>query len=306
MLVITAVMLIACQSEKHYGIPDDSQVVDLYLDEHDLKSIPDDIGKFKEAEILRIRNSRDGKWMIFPPAFSEVGDKPLTSGICGLENVRELDISMQILTSLPDCFVGLKALERLDLRYNFLDIGKEWEKLRQLPNLKMIYLDGNIFSKDSLRRWNKDHPGISFIYDFNKPSTPEEQQAMSAIDAMIYSYYNTMSDRNWEAYREFFWDDATLTTIWQKPGETEPSVHVSTIGEFISGTAEGPDSQPVFEEKPVGINIQIRGDLAVAWVSYEAMFGTEDNLMEWSGTDIFTLIRHKGEWKISSLAYASD
>jgi hypothetical protein len=126
------------------------------------------------------------------------------------------------------------------------------------------------------------------------------------LESRVREYYSIMSSRDWEAYRDFFWPQATLSTIWQAPGDSEPEVHISTISEFIEATPEGPDSQPVFEEVPLRIEIDVRGNLAIAWVNYEARFGSEDHLMEWKGTDIFTWMKHRNEWRIIALAYSSE
>ncbi|MEJ2004119.1 MAG: nuclear transport factor 2 family protein [Cyclobacteriaceae bacterium] len=142
------------------------------------------------------------------------------------------------------------------------------------------------------------------------PTIPVKTESIDSVrdhlERVLRNYYQTMSDRNWEAYREFFWPDATLTTAWQARGDVKPRVHVTTIDDFIAGTAEGPDSQPIFEEKPISIEIDVRGSLAVAWVSYEARFGSEEHLMEWNGIDVFTLMQHEDEWRIVSLAYSSE
>jgi hypothetical protein len=55
----------------------------------------------------------------------------------------------------------------------------------------------------------------------------------------------------------------------------------------------------------VSSEIMLRGNLAQAWVSYRARFGDPGDVTEWEGIDAFTLIRHEGQWKISSLAYLS-
>ncbi len=130
----------------------------------------------------------------------------------------------------------------------------------------------------------------------------EEQE----IHTFLQSYYQTMSERNWQAYREFFWDKATITTVWQAEGDSTETVFISTIDEFIEKTPEGPDSQPIFEEKMLEADIEVRADLAKAWVSYEARFGTQDNLMEWTGMDLFALMKHQGAWRIVSLTFSAD
>lgn len=71
-------------------------------------------------------------------------------------------------------------------------------------------------------------------------------------------------------------------------------------------TKDGPDSQPIFEEKMTGSEIDVRGQLASAWIRYKAKFGSESHLMEWSGTDLFTLIKDNNSWKIVSMAYITD
>ena len=126
------------------------------------------------------------------------------------------------------------------------------------------------------------------------------------LQQLLEDYYTTMSARNWNAYRSFFWNKATLTTTWAGTEIPDPEVHVSTIDEFIAQTPEGPDSEPIFEEKMLGAEVEVRGSLALAWVSYEAKFGSKEKLTEWTGTDLFTFMHFRGEWKIVALAFESD
>ena len=126
------------------------------------------------------------------------------------------------------------------------------------------------------------------------------------LEQILKSYYADMSARDWNKYRTYFWDQATITTAWQRPADSAVRVHVIGIDEFIRKTPEGPDSQPVFSEKMSGASIEVRNNLATAWVDYDAEFGTPDSLMRWSGTDVFTFLRHEGEWKIVSLVFESN
>jgi hypothetical protein len=137
----------------------------------------------------------------------------------------------------------------------------------------------------------------------NKKTTNAEH---AEIREFLEDYYWTMSARDWPAYAAFFSGEATLTTIWQSEEDPEPVITTHTITEFLEQTGEGPDSQPVFEEKMVNAEIEIKKDLASAWVKYEAKFGSPDNLMEWTGYDLFSMIRHHNEWKIVSIVYAAE
>jgi len=141
-------------------------------------------------------------------------------------------------------------------------------------------------------------------------NTPQEsdqnKQEQQNIEAILQSYYQSMSDRDWASYRRFFSAEATLTTIWTAEGASTPQIHTNTITEFLAQTGEGPDSQPIFEEKMTKSEITCKGNLAQAWVNYEAKFGSKDSLLEWKGLDLFSFIRHNDEWKIVSLVFEAE
>ena len=126
------------------------------------------------------------------------------------------------------------------------------------------------------------------------------------LEAVLKAYYDDMSDRNWTAYRSHFWKNATITTVWQTPNDSVSRVHVITVDEFIAQTPNGPDSKPIFEERMKSMKVDMQGDLAVVWADYEAKFGTEDSLMTWTGTDLFSMLRQNDEWKIVSLTFEAD
>lgn len=132
-----------------------------------------------------------------------------------------------------------------------------------------------------------------------------KQNEVADIEVFLEDYYRTMSARDWTNYRTFFIDNASLTTIWQTESDSVPGIFSVSIDEFIDQTPQGPDSQPIFEERMISHEISVKGNLAQAWVKYEAKFGTDENLMQWKGYDQFSLIRFKGEWRIVSIVYES-
>ncbi len=143
-----------------------------------------------------------------------------------------------------------------------------------------------------------------FFFCQHALAQPDESLSQkSVLEKFIQDYYQAMSDRDWEKYAGFFTPEATLTTIWQAPGTSAPQIVVSSLSDFLAKTGEGPDSQPIFEEKALRIQIEIRNNLASVWTHYEAKFGTPENLMQWKGYDLFSLIQHQGAWKIVSLSY---
>ncbi len=132
-------------------------------------------------------------------------------------------------------------------------------------------------------------------------ATAEEE-----IRAELLGYYSDFSARDWEKFAGHFWPGATMTTVWQPPGEPGPRVVVISIPEFVAKAPEGPGSKPIFEEKMTGAEMRVHGNLAQVWARYQARFGEPGQVMEWSGIDAFTLMKDDGRWRIVSLAYASD
>lgn len=130
--------------------------------------------------------------------------------------------------------------------------------------------------------------------------------AESEVHQFLESYYDAFSARDWPAFTDHFWDGATMTTIWTPPGETDERVVATSIPDFVAQAPMGPGSREIFEEKMVSARIEVEGDLAQARARYEARFGDPGEIMEWEGFDAFTLLKFRGEWRISSLAYVPD
>lgn len=132
--------------------------------------------------------------------------------------------------------------------------------------------------------------------------------AREAVLAELGSYYRDFSARDWEAFVDHFWPDATLTTIWQPEGEPRPRVTVQTAAEFAEAGPEGPGSREIFEEEMTSHRAEVDGAAGVAtvWAGYRARFGDPGDVMEWSGTDVFTLLRHDGRWRIASLVFVPE
>ncbi|MGH7501680.1 MAG: nuclear transport factor 2 family protein [Longimicrobiales bacterium] len=124
--------------------------------------------------------------------------------------------------------------------------------------------------------------------------------------AAVQQYYADLSARDWQRFRDHFWNGATLTTVWQQPGDSMPRVNVTTVDRFIDLAPEGPGSREIFEEKLTSAEVRADDQLAQVWAKYEARFGDPGDVREWSGTDAFTLMLHEGRWRIVSVAYVSS
>lgn len=127
----------------------------------------------------------------------------------------------------------------------------------------------------------------------------------TTVLAELRSYYRDFSARAWPAFADHFWPGATITTIWQPPGEDSARVVATSVPDFVAQAPAGPGSREVFEERMLGARMRVVGALAQAWVRYRAQFGDPGDVRTWEGIDAFTLLRHRGRWRITSLAFLS-
>jgi hypothetical protein len=135
---------------------------------------------------------------------------------------------------------------------------------------------------------------------------PLADPAQAAVLEVVEAWYRDLSAVDQAAMAGHFWPDATITTTWQPEGEDAPRVVIDTAEAFVAKAPEGPGSQPIFEEWLTGSEVRVFGNLAQVWADYDARFGSEQQIMEWSGVDGFTLMEHDGRWKIVALAFAAE
>ena len=139
------------------------------------------------------------------------------------------------------------------------------------------------------------------------PSEEGDSNAERAeVLAGLRQYYADFSARDWEAFASHFWKGATITTVWQPAGEPAERVVVTSIPDFVAQAPQGPGSKPIFEEKMTGADVRVFQNLAQVWARYDARFGDPGSVMEWSGIDAFTLMKHDGSWKIVALAFSAE
>ncbi|MCP3905981.1 MAG: nuclear transport factor 2 family protein [Planctomycetes bacterium] len=136
------------------------------------------------------------------------------------------------------------------------------------------------------------------------PTAVPEDVLREEVLGEVNRYYEDLSARNWIRFADHFWPRATMTTIWQPPGENTMRVYTSSVAEFVARAPEGPGSKPIFEETLLSADVRVVDSLAHVWARYHARFGDPDNIVEWTGIDAITLMKHQGRWRIVSMAYA--
>lgn len=179
--------------------------------------------------------------------------------------------------------------------------GKDWdEAFRSFGegNWPMVLNSLVAYCRDGSAPW----------YSRNRSQSGEnsEETLKAEVRAELQSYYADFSARDWEAFADHFWPGATLTTIWQPPGEDQLRVVATSVPDFVAQAPQGPGSKPIFEEKMTGAEVRVVRDLAQVWARYRVRFGEPGNVQEWSGIDALTLMKHDGRWKMISLAFTTE
>ncbi len=116
-----------------------------------------------------------------------------------------------------------------------------------------------------------------------------------AINQVITQLFDGMRSSDSNLVKNVFHTEATLQTVFtNKTGETK--LHEEQISEFVK--AVGTPHDGIWNEKITQTNIQIDGNLAHAWTTYE--FYVDDRFIH-CGVNSFQLVKFNNEWKIISI-----
>lgn len=125
------------------------QAVSIDLSGKQLKSVPDSVFEYKDLISLDLSSD-----IVFYPPLAALLDSnanqitELPHRLGNLTNLKTLNVSSNRLSELPSSFIKLINLESLDLSFNKeLNAVRELDKLKQLPNLKVIKIANTKFSE---------------------------------------------------------------------------------------------------------------------------------------------------------------
>ena len=148
------------------------------------------------------------------------------------------------------------------------------------------------------------------------PPLPEQSETASGEDTMdarerglilaeVTAYYRDLTARDWDAFARHFWRGAVVTMIWEPDDDSERRVDFISVPDFIAQMDLGEDSTLIFEQRMGTVEMQFDGSVAQVWSRHRVRFGEPGNVREWTDVDAFTLMKHVGLWKISSMALAT-
>jgi hypothetical protein len=132
-----------------------------------------------------------------------------------------------------------------------------------------------------------------FILIFS--SNIKAQNDTLAINQVITQLFDGMRTSDSNLVKDVFHTEATLQTVFtNKTGETK--LHEEQISEFVK--AVGTPHDGIWNEKITQTNIQIDGNLAHAWTTYD--FYVNDHFIH-CGVNSFQLVKFNNGWKIISI-----
>ena len=115
-----------------------------------------------------------------------------------------------------------------------------------------------------------------------------------AVKATIIRMFEGMSKADSTSLKPLFAPGAQLQTVQNKQGTV--SVKEDPIAGFI--TSVGKAKAGTLDERLSGMDINIDGDLAIAWTPYAFYYNGQQSHC---GANAFTLVRIGGIWKIQHI-----
>ncbi len=149
------------------------------------------------------------------------------------------------------------------------------------------------------------------------PPLPKQSETASRQDtrdarerglilAEVTAYYRDLTARDRDAFARHFWRGAVVTMIWEPDDQSERRVDFISVPDFIVQMDLGDDSTIIFEQTMGTVELHVDGNVAQVWSRHRVRFGEPGNVREWTDVDAFTLMKHVGLWKISSVALAAQ
>jgi len=117
----------------------------------------------------------------------------------------------------------------------------------------------------------------------------------AAVEQTIRRYFQVWSDQDIEAYGALFMDDACIQYL-----DSNDQLATFSLAPFLAIQKEAHDTaEHRHTEVPESIDIRFEEKLARAVVYYKLTAGPKTDY----GFDHFTLVKHKGEWRIVNLLF---
>ncbi|MCG3137181.1 MAG: hypothetical protein HJJLKODD_01024 [Phycisphaerae bacterium] len=147
----------------------------------------------------------------------------------------------------------------------------------------------------------------------HEPSADFWQQATQAADQdavmrTVEQLYSTLSNRQWEALKALFAEGATIATVRSASNDQPEQAEARPAREWIDQYRPVFEGKTTFTEKSLHHEVQTFGTVAQVWSHFEATYTDTEHPEPqfFTGIDAFTLLKVNGQWRILTIAYASQ
>jgi len=120
---------------------------------------------------------------------------------------------------------------------------------------------------------------------------------------LLERYYDGFAAGDWSRVAENFWPNATIVTIRSPDMGAPPTVVSMRIEDYVARHADSgvrPSPLKLTLDLP---RTETNGSVSSVFVRYRAVDPSGADEQSWRGVDLFSLVRHEGEWRIASLVF---
>lgn len=153
-------------------------------------SLPRSVGKLSSLRVLRLYGALDGRDVGGDAPTRKVKAKPIPDSFADLQQLEELDLGRNGITSLPPQVASLRALKKLSLDYN--DLRSLPDFVGDLPNLEELSVNANggVRLPPSLAK----RKGLKVYMGNNRLTLAAQKQLRARFPHATFSFENEYDD----------------------------------------------------------------------------------------------------------------
>ena len=133
----------------------------------------------------------------------------------------------------------------------------------------------------------------------------DEEAIGAVIDEMYAMISGPAGPRDWSRQRNSFLPEARQVRTWVDE-QQRPAMKMMGLDEYAENTTPFFNANPFYEVE-TGRRIDVFGNMAHVWSTYEARTSPNDDSVERRGINSIQLFRHPDEgWKIISMIWDNE
>jgi hypothetical protein len=153
-------------------------------------SLPRSIGQLTNLRVLRLYGALDGREIGSEDSARSPLRRPLPDTLAELQNLEELDLGRNGITSVPPQVASLRGLKKLSLDYN--EIREVPSFVGELKNLKELSINANGGTR--LPQSLSGLKGLKLFMGNNRLTLSAQKSLRARFPAAVFSFENEYDD----------------------------------------------------------------------------------------------------------------